>query len=172
MEHKGFEIIMKEDETFLIINTHTKRQVKPYVGADGYMHVSRQENGKIIRERVHVLIANLFVDNPANHKYVNHKDSNKTNNKPSNLEWCSNSENVKHGWDSGNRTHRNNTYCCAYSEDGELVGTWTSIRKMCNDLKVDRHIVARILKGERKNNNNYNFEYYQCQTTIENINTV
>lgn len=43
---------------------------------------------------------------------------------------------------------------------------------MCEELGVNRHTVARILKRERKNNYPYDFEYYQCPTTIENINTM
>ena len=171
MEYKGFKIIMNSDESFMIINTHTQKTIKPYLGSDGYMHVSRKENKKTIRERVHVIIAKLFIENPNNLKYINHIDSDKTNNKPSNLEWCTNSQNVKHGWDSGNRTHKNNTKCCAY-KDGEAIGNWSSIRKMCEELGVNRHTVARILKRERKNNYPYDFEYYQCPTTIENISTM
>ena len=109
--------------------------------------------------RLHTLIATLFVKNPNNYKYVNHIDSNKTNNHPSNLEWCTNSENIKHGWDSGNRTHKNNTHVIVYDLYGNYVGTFTSLRKLAEKLKVDRHVVARILKGERKNNYPYVFEY-------------
>ena len=44
MEYKGFKIIMNSDESFMIINTHTQKTIKPYLGSDGYMHVSRKEN--------------------------------------------------------------------------------------------------------------------------------
>ena len=40
---------------------------------------------------------------------------------------------------------------------------------MAEVLRVDRHVVARILKGERKNNYPYVFEYEQSQSTIESI---
>ena len=34
-----------------------------------------------------------------------HIDSDKTNNSLDNLEWCTNSHNVQHGWDSGNNRY-------------------------------------------------------------------
>ena len=164
-EYNGFLV----DENFNIYNKHNGRKLSPYLGSDGYMHVRRRENKKIYYCRVHTIIANCFVENPNNYKYVNHIDSNKKNNHPSNLEWCTNSENIKHGWDSGNRTHKNNTHVIVYDLYGNYVGTFTSLRKLAEKLKVDRHIVARILKGERKNNYPYVFEYEQDQSTIERV---
>ena len=164
-EYNGFLV----DENFIIYNKYNGRKINPYLGSDGYMHVRRRENGKIYYCRVHTIIANCFVENPNNYKYVNHIDSNKKNNHPSNLEWCTNSENIKHGWDSGNRTHKNNTHVIVHDLNGNYIGTFTSLRKLAEKLKVDRHVVARILKGERKNNYPYVFEYEQDASTIEKV---
>lgn len=156
-EYNGFLV----DNEFNIFNKHTSKKITPYLGSDGYMHISRRENRKVIRMRLHTLIAVLFVENPNNYKYVNHIDSNKTNNHPNNLEWCTNSENVKHGWNSGNRTHKNNTHVVVYDLNGNYIDTFTSLRKLAETLSLDRHKVARILKGEYKNNYPYVFEYEQ-----------
>lgn len=165
-EYNGFLV----DETFNIYNKHTKRKITPYLGVDGYMHIVRGENGKKIRMRLHTLIATLFVENPNNYKYVNHIDSNKTNNHPSNLEWCTNSENVQHGYDNMGKTfHHNNTHVIVHDINGNYIGTFTSLRKLAEELKIDRHIVARILKRERANNYPYVFEYENGQSTIESI---
>ena len=37
---------------------------------------------------VHRLVASVFIQNPDNLSYVNHKDENKLNNRADNLEWC------------------------------------------------------------------------------------
>ena len=50
---------------------------------------------------VHRLIAQSFIPNPRNFPEVNHKDSNKLNNKIENLEWVSSKENKKHAWERG-----------------------------------------------------------------------
>ena len=136
-----------------------RQTITPYLGTDGYMHIRRRDGEKIIYMRLHQLIAKLYVPNPNGYSYVNHIDSNKTNNLPSNLEWCTNSQNVYHGWHSGNRTHHNNTHVTVYTSEGLYVNTYTSIRKLSEDLNLDRHKVARILKGEVKNNYPYEFSY-------------
>ena len=131
-EYKGFYV----DENYKIYNSKGHK-LSPYIGTDGYAHIIRRENNKKYRYRVHTIIANIFVPNPNGYEYVNHIDSNKLNNNPNNLEWCTNSQNVYHGWHSGNRTHKNKTKVSVY-------------------LKIDRHKVARILKGELKIATNIN----------------
>ena len=133
-------------------------KLSPYIGVDGCAHITRSENNKKYRYRVHTIIANVFVPNPNGFKYVNHIDSNKLNNNPENLEWCTNSQNVYHGWHSGNRTHKNRTKVSVYL-NGKLINTYPSIRQLSMDLQLDRHKVARILKGESNNCYKYKFVY-------------
>lgn len=117
---------------------------------------------------MHVILAHCFIPNPNNYKYVNHIDSNKLNNSLDNLEWCTNSYNVYHGWHSGNRTHKNNTAINVKTKDGFFVGSYKSIRECSRELNLDRHKIARILKGELpKDYLGYLFSYVESLTTIE-----
>lgn len=155
-EYKGFLV----DDELNIYSERTGNKLTPYIGTDGYMQVSRRtgEGQKSYHIRVHTLYAHCFIPNPNNYKYVNHIDSDKLNNSIENLEWCTNSYNVKHGWESGNRTHKNRTKVLA-TLNGEEVGRYDSIRELSRDLGIDRHKVARILKGELKNCFEYSFSY-------------
>ena len=47
---------------------------------------------------VHREVAKLFVPNPDNKEYVDHIDGDKTNSVYTNLQWVTNSENVKKGY--------------------------------------------------------------------------
>lgn len=82
-----------------IRNSFSKYIYKPYLGKKGYYVVSlpmgKQGKSKVIR--VHKALAETFIPNPKPTEYdtVNHIDENKTNNKLSNLEWCTSSENTK-----------------------------------------------------------------------------
>lgn len=160
------------DENLNIYNLKGKK-LTPFKGSDGYLQVATRYNqGRnkkgLYHIRVHRLFAELFIDNPNGYKYVNHKDSDKTNVYDlSNLEWCTNSMNVKHGWDSGNRTHKNNTAVAVYDQDGNLLKVCKSIREVASNFPVDRHKVARILKGEYVNHYPYKFEYTKVQRLLK-----
>ena len=158
-EYDGFLV----DDDFNIYSKRTNKKLSPSLGTDGYMQVQyKTEEGKSHHNRVHVIFAHCFIPNPHNYKYVNHIDSNKLNNSLDNLEWCTNSYNVKHGWDSGNRTHKNNTAVVVKLHD-IVIGTFSSIRKCAEQLGVDRHKIARILKGELPSDYmEYSFSYLKA----------
>lgn len=69
----------------------------------GYLSVSVWKNDKTKRFTTHRLVATAFIPNPENKPQVNHINSNRTDNRIQNLEWCNNSENVKHSYDFGDR---------------------------------------------------------------------
>lgn len=62
----------------------------------GYYQVWLCKNNKSKGFFVHRLIALTFVPNLNNFPEVNHIDAVKTNNKVSNLEWCTHMDNMKH----------------------------------------------------------------------------
>ena len=165
-EYDGYLV----DDDFTFYSKKTGRKLTPFVGTDGYYHIRYKTVGdKYHENRVHVVLAHCFIDNPNNYKYVNHKDSNKLNNNLDNLEWCTNSYNVKHGWESGNRMN-NNTQLNVYDLDHNYLKTFKSIRECERELGIDRHKIARVLRGEiKKDYLGYLFECAESQETIENI---
>lgn len=73
---------------------------------NGYKTVDLCKDGKVTTTLVHRLVAEAFVANSENKNFVNHIDSNRTNNCANNLEWVTSSENRKHGIYSGNVVFR------------------------------------------------------------------
>jgi hypothetical protein len=74
-------------------------QVQPYVNRDHYVeYVIAENNGRQRHIGAHRLVAYLFIKNPRKLRDVNHKDGNRSNNKVTNLEWVSHSDNMVHSW--------------------------------------------------------------------------
>lgn len=62
----------------------------------GYPRVALIKNNERINFYVHRLVATIFIPNPENKPHVNHIDFNPLNSHVSNLEWCTQSENLLH----------------------------------------------------------------------------
>lgn len=91
----GFNVKVMEDGS--IIGAKGKK-LKTYINNCGYEEIKlySRELKKNVGHRVHRLVAKAFLPNPDNLPVVNHKDGNKLNNHVSNLEWASQSSNIKH----------------------------------------------------------------------------
>ena len=62
-----------------------------------YLYVNLYSKNKVKKIAIHRLVAKYFVPNPNKYPYVNHKDECGTNNKYTNLEWCTCEYNNKYG---------------------------------------------------------------------------
>ena len=67
----------------------------------GYLYLRISKNNFIKHKYVSRLVAEAFIKKPFNKNTVNHIDGNKTNNHASNLEWCTQKENIQHAWNVG-----------------------------------------------------------------------
>ena len=75
------------------------RILKPILDSTGYYTQNLSLNGKQAPVRVHRLVAEAFVSQF--NITVNHKDGDKLNNHPDNLEWVTRSENFRHAHENG-----------------------------------------------------------------------
>lgn len=80
------------------------RVLKPNYSTD-YPRIELHRRGKKRKFMVHKLTALAWLPNPENKPQLNHKDGNKLNPHVSNLEWTTQSENMKHSFHILKRDH-------------------------------------------------------------------
>jgi hypothetical protein len=69
--------------------------------SDDYPRLILKIGGKAKAYLIHRLVAEMFVPNPHGYPCINHKDGNKANPHPDNLEWCTHQQNMQHAMDTG-----------------------------------------------------------------------
>ena len=84
-----------------VVSCKTGRAYTWTDNGNGYKKVAVGFNGKTKNKYIHRLVAECFLPNPNNLSQVNHKDGDKENNTVENLEWVSNSCNIRHAHKAG-----------------------------------------------------------------------
>lgn len=126
---------------------HQARIIKARPGNTGYMTVGLWKDGKCKTYRVHRLVAERFVDNPNNKPFINHLDANKHNNFASNLEWCTQSENIQYAYDHGTKIPPHQRTVGQFTLDGNLITTWESIAKAHRETGINN--IFQVCAGKR-----------------------
>lgn len=78
---------------------------KHHINGYGYPSVFLFKNGVRKGLLIHRLIANAFIPKIEGKNLINHIDSNTRNYAISNLEWCTHTENIRHGYTSGHNKY-------------------------------------------------------------------
>jgi len=81
------------------IKNYKGRVLNPRIGSTGYSVIELYKNGKRKKPVIHRIMAILFIQNPEDKPQVNHKNGTRTDYSLENLEWCTESENIKHSYD-------------------------------------------------------------------------
>lgn len=103
---------------------------------------------------IHRLVCLAFNKKPEGRDYVNHKDGNKLNNIPSNLEWCTKSENALHMYATGLKDAPKNedSKRCKYSNETiakvrQLLTTNIKQRDIAKECGVSQSLVSCVNRG-------------------------
>ena len=84
-----------------VVTNRFGRAVRQQLSSVGYIRVELWADGKGRKYLLHRLLAQAFIPNPENKPQVNHIDGDKRNNRLSNLEWVTQSENQIHAYRTG-----------------------------------------------------------------------
>jgi len=150
-------IVKRSVKGELLINEKLLKQANK----DGYRQVNLSNNGIKKNCKVHRLVAIAFIENIENKPIINHIDGVRHNNKVENLEWCTQSENLKHAYKIGNKTpndakryNKNRSFKIVDTKTNEKYKTITQAAKKYN---IKRTTLNAMLIGQNKNKTNLKY---------------
>ena len=136
-------------------------------GTGGYLFVTLRKSGNQKHFDIHRLVANAFIPNPENFPQVNHKNGIKGDNLTNNLEWVTQSGNIKHAYSMGlmentraalrkksktpegrrqldvlHKSKQKAVFAICVREGN--IKRFASAREASKELKINRHIVRRV----------------------------
>jgi hypothetical protein len=128
---------------------------KPSINKKGYAKIGINGNDY----PVHRLVAIAFIPNPENKPQVNHIDENKANNHVDNLEWVTQSENIRHndGHIKRDKAHYKRVKAVNIYTLEELE--FDSITECGEFLGIPRTRVTDVLIGARNKAKGFKFYY-------------
>lgn len=141
------------------------RVLIPHPSRRGYLRVILVDQyGKNKNISVHRLVAIAFVEGRSEVKnQVNHIDGDKSNNTPSNLEWCTIGHNNRHAREMGLNVAKcgpdNHSYGLKNKQSlvltHRVTGELKSITEVAKELGFTTRHVTMMVKGERNNKTDY-----------------
>lgn len=132
---------------------------------NGYKIVSLNKEGKSKNKYIHRLVAETFLKNPNNYKYINHKDQNILNNNVENLEFCTaqynctyNNAHIKRGLKFRNNL-LNSKKIYQLDEENNIIKEYPSSAEAGRQLGVTGSSISACLRGLQKHSAGYKWKY-------------
>lgn len=100
-DYEGYYAVSNLGRVRSLKRTTTKGRIIKPMFRSRYMYVDLSKEGYRRSYSLGRVVAIAHISNPHSKLYVNHKDGNPKNNKSSNLEWVTASENMQHAFDNG-----------------------------------------------------------------------
>lgn len=137
-----------------IYNKVTGRILTPQKNIWGYsfVHLYNENGPKMFT--VHRLVAIHFIPNPENKPQVNHKCGYKANNRVTNLEWTTNSENELHAFRLGLKKPSGQKKV-RIIETGEI---FNSMNECARHINGNFKAISNCTRGKSKTHKGYHFE--------------
>lgn len=115
--------------------------------------------------KVHRIVCTAFKGNPENLPQVNHINMNKKDNRIDNLEWCTQSYNIKHSFVNGGREHNKKMLLMATHKEvlckdmeGNVIKKYFSLSEASRETGCNISNISACCHGKIKSLGGYRWE--------------
>lgn len=137
--------------------------LKQQYDKDGYLRITLiDSNGHIHRYPVHRVIAETFIPNPENKSQVNHKNGIKDDNRVDNLEWNTQSENIRHRIDIlgvSLKNKKGSKRVGQFDINGNLLKEYPSAKEASRKTNLSQGHISEVCRGEKNTYKGFVWKY-------------
>lgn len=145
--------------------------LKQNLDSDGYPIVGLSKNRKTTTRKVHRLVAIAWICNPENKPEVNHKKGIKIDNRDTQLEWNTSSENQKHAFNTGlqkaqkpwlgklGADNPRSKKISQYSLGGDFIKSFYGASEAGREVGIDAWGICLAAKGKLKKSGGFIWKY-------------
>ena len=151
---------------------HGKEKIlKPKKNNKGYLWVELRKNGIKKCLLIHRLVASNFLENKNNYEIVNHKDENPLNNSVLNLEWCTQTYNVRYSLERhqerlkrkdfkpSSNYRKHDKKLCKLDNDNNVIEIFESVSCFCRKFNKNEWSIIQCCEGKRKTAYGYKWKF-------------
>lgn len=169
--YEGYYKITDQAEVISYCQYESGKVLKPHLNLNGYLTVNLR--GKQVK--LHQLVANAFVPGKKEGLVINHKDGNKLNCLPSNLEWVTQSENMLHAYATGLHKPsirpkgpkgpvKGSRRVAQKDINDNIIATFNSITEAARAIKPDSRSLNSVASNIKQVCEGYNYNGYIKET--------
>ena len=144
---------------------------------NGYYYLNLCKNGKPQKYKVHQLVGKYFIPNPDNKPFIDHINTDRTDNRVENLRWVTAKENCNNKlsidnykkrtsklWERKDYVIKNKVShsipILQFTKEGELVKKWLSAKSVEEEIGFYGSAIRECCKGNRKTAYGFIWRYY------------
>lgn len=153
-----------------------ERILKECKNNDGYIQVGLFKNGKRKIYKVHRLVAETFILNIDNKQFIDHINTDRTDNRVENLRWCTHIENMNNPLTKEKMTinsyylgkigkdNKMSKKVIQYDNKGNFIKEWNCIRDIERELNLNHSNISKCCNNNPKNKSvgGYIWRYKLC----------